>query len=138
MSTFPIKVHQCISGFTQSERRCHGVLKLSEKLHELGFNNRISRVSLRPWNDDWATVAENIWLLGQHHDAEVVVNIYAYSWGGGWGAVQLARELKKRASRSGVLWHLTRFIVTRCCSCGGYRYSGATFRSRHGSRFRRT
>ena len=96
MSTFPIKVHQCISGFTQSERRCHGVLKLSEKLHELGFNNRISRVSLRPWNDDWATVAENIWLLGQHHDAEVVVNIYAYSWGGGWGAVQLAQELQKR------------------------------------------
>lgn len=91
-----IKIHQCISGFSQSARRCHGVLKLSEKLHELGFNNRVNRVSLRPWNDDWPAVAENIWLLGQHHNCEVIVNIYAYSWGGGWGAVRLARELRKR------------------------------------------
>lgn len=91
-----IHIHQCISGFTQTERRCHGVLTLSEMLHRQGFNNHVSRVQLRPWNADWCEVAENIWLLGQHHVAPVFVNIYAYSWGGGWGAVQLARELKKR------------------------------------------
>lgn len=99
-----IHVHECISGFTQTERRCHGVLKLSEYLHELGFNNHVSRVQLRPWNSDWSSVAENTWLLEQHHRARVVVNIYCYSWGGGWGAVRLARELKKR----GIVVH---FIV---------------------------
>ena len=74
----------------------HGVFKLAESLHERGYNNTISRVSLRPWNADWAEVAESIWLIGQRHEAPVVVNIYAYSWGVGWGAVQLAEELRKR------------------------------------------
>lgn len=92
-----IRIHQCISGFTQDERRPHGVLRLAEKLHALGFNNRVSRVSLRRWNDDWSDVAEYYWLLGQEHQAHVVVNIYAYSWGVGWGAIQLARQLQKRA-----------------------------------------
>jgi hypothetical protein len=92
-----IHVHQCISGFTQTAGRPHGILKLCEKLHAAGFNNCISRVSLRCWNDRWSDVAENLWLLGEHHQTEVVVNIYAYSWGVGWGAVQLARELQKRS-----------------------------------------
>lgn len=80
----------------QTSRRCHGMLKLSETLHARGYNNHVSRVSLRPWNDDWPAVAESIWLLGQHHRATIVVNIYAYSWGGGWGAVRLSRELRNR------------------------------------------
>lgn len=91
-----IHIHKLISGFTQNGRRCHGVLKLSERLHELGYNNHVSRVTLHTWKDNWASVAENIWLLGQLHRATVIVNIYAYSWGGGWGAVRLARELNKR------------------------------------------
>lgn len=91
-----IRWHQCISGFTQDARRCHGVLRLSERLHAAGYNNHVSRVSLRPWNADWDEVAENIWLVGQHHQAEIAVNIYAYSWGVGWGAVQLCRQLAKR------------------------------------------
>lgn len=91
-----IRVHQCISGFTQDEKRIHGVFKLAEKLHDCGYNNTISRVSLRPWNSRWDEVAEHIWLLGQHHKADVVVNIYAYSYGVGWGAVQLCKELLKR------------------------------------------
>lgn len=92
-----IRIHQCIGGFTQTERRVTGMLRLSETLHREGFNNHVSRVALDRWNADWSSVAENIWLLGQHHEAHVVVNIYAYSWGVGWGAVQLARELKKRS-----------------------------------------
>ena len=91
-----IRVHQCISGFTQSQKRIHGVFELAEKLHDRGFNNTISRVSLRPWDSDWAEVAESIFLLGRHHKANVIVNIYAYSWGVGWGATQLCKELKKR------------------------------------------
>ena len=91
-----IKIHQCISGFTQTEKSLHGVLRLSEELHTLGMNNHVSRVSLRPWNDNWAAAAENMFQLGRLHGAEVIVNIYAYSWGGGWGALQLAQELEKR------------------------------------------
>ena len=86
----------CISGFLQDERRCHGILKLSEKLHQAGFNRHASRVWYRPWNSDWADVAEHIWNIGEHYNAEVLVNVYAYSYGVGWGAVRFAAELKKR------------------------------------------
>ena len=91
-----IRLHQCISGFTQRGNRIHGVFKLCEALHEAGHNNHVSRVSLRPWNDDWAAAAENAWLLGEHHNAELQVQIYAYSWGGGWGAPEFCRELLDR------------------------------------------
>ena len=91
-----IFIHQCISGFTQTADRPHGLLKLSEQLHALGFNNRVSRVSLLPWNADWSQVAEHYWLLSQHHNLPVIVNMYAYSWGVGWGAVRLAEELRRR------------------------------------------
>ncbi len=96
MSTAVIKIHQCISGFTQTQARPHGVLKLSEKLHNEGFNNSTSRVFLHPWNANWAGIAEYFWLLGENHNANVIVNIYAYSWGGGWGAIRLAKQLKSR------------------------------------------
>lgn len=92
----PIRVHQCISGFTQDEKRIHGVFKLAEKLHDFGHNNCVSRVSLRPWNSRWSEVAEHIWLLGQHHQTDVIVNVYAYSYGVGWGVAQLCKELQKR------------------------------------------
>lgn len=92
-----IRVHQCISGFLQTDERPTGMFRLAERLHLQGFNNCISRVRLDRWNANWASVAENLWLLGQQHQVEVAVNIYAYSWGVGWGAVQLARELQKRS-----------------------------------------
>lgn len=92
-----IRIYQCISGFTQTEQRSTGLLKLHEKLHTLGFNNCVSRVRIDRWNADWASVAEHIWKIGQEHDAHVVVDIYAYSWGVGHGAVQLCRELQKRS-----------------------------------------
>jgi len=91
-----IRIHQVISGFTQTEERPTGMFVLAETLHSLGFNNTISRVRLDRWNADWPAVAEHLWLLGRQHQAQVMVNVYAYSWGVGWGAVQLARELKKR------------------------------------------
>lgn len=92
-----IRIHQCISGFTQTEERPTGMFRLCERLHGLGFNNCVSRVRLDRWNANWNAVAEHLWLLGQHHRSHVAVNIYAYSWGVGWGAVQLARELQKRS-----------------------------------------
>ena len=95
-----IRIHQCISGFTQRENRIHGVFKLAEKLIKEGYaDHSDTRVSLRPWNDDWDAVAENAWILGQHHEATIEVQIYAYSWGGGWGAPRLCRELDDRGIR---------------------------------------
>lgn len=92
----PIRVHQVISGFTQTEARPTGLFRVAETLHDRGFNNRVSRVRLNRWNDDWSSIAEYLWLLGQHHRTQVLVNIYAYSWGVGWGAIQLAKELQRR------------------------------------------
>ena len=92
----PLKFHIAISGFLQSESRCHGILKLTESLHAAGLNGDAERVWYRPWNADWSSVAEHIWLLGQSRKTDIQINIYAYSWGVGWGAVQLSKELLKR------------------------------------------
>lgn len=94
-----IRINLCISGFTQDEKRLHGVFRLSEKLHDAGYNNCESRVYLRPWNSDWSALAEHFWLLGQLHNATILINIYAYSWGVGYGAVRLAEELDERGMR---------------------------------------
>lgn len=53
------------------------------------------RVELRSWNDDWSGLAELIWRT-QPADGSVKVGVYAYSWGAGWGAMQLARALSRR------------------------------------------
>ena len=86
-----IKVHMCISGFTQTEARRHGVFKLKERLIK---ETKSQRVMLREWNDDWKKVAEHMWLLGQSDNIEI--QVYGYSWGGGWGAMQFAKYLRLR------------------------------------------
>lgn len=93
----PIAFHVCISGFLQDESRQHGVFRLSEELIRQGHNCQQSRVSLLPWNHNWSNFAERIWLVGQEYGCVPVVNVYAYSWGVGNGAVTLARELAKRS-----------------------------------------
>ncbi|MEP3478014.1 MAG: hypothetical protein ABJZ55_02090 [Fuerstiella sp.] len=95
----PVRVHLCISGFTQTEQTPNGVFRLYSELCRLGFNNGVSRVLLYRWNSKWAEVAEFLWLLGQEEgngDCRVEINIYAYSWGMGWGAIQLVNELRRR------------------------------------------
>jgi len=95
-----ISIHCCISGFRQNKNNYHGVLSLSEKLVDAKFcHGPYSRVWLREWNDDWNTQAEYAWLLSNHYDKPIVFNIYAYSWGAGWGAVQLAKKLYRRGIR---------------------------------------
>lgn len=88
--------HIGISGFLQSEGKENGILNLTEKLSAAGFNRHAVRVWYRPWNSDWAEVAEHIWNIGQKSDVGIDVNIFAYSWGVGWGSMQLATELGKR------------------------------------------
>lgn len=92
----PLKFHICISGFLQSESRCHGILKLAEAFHAEGLNGDTERVLYRPWNADWSAVAEHLWLLGESRKTDIQINIYSYSWGVGWGAVELSKELLKR------------------------------------------
>lgn len=95
METNNLVLHVCISGFTQKANRRHGVFKLSEKLRHNSINCDQDRVWLRPWNTDWQVVAEHVWLLSEDY-AETCINIYAYSWGAGWGFVQFARGLQER------------------------------------------
>lgn len=52
--------------------------------------------SLHRWNDDWSQVADLVALLQGESATSPKVLIAAYSWGAGWGAMRLARELERR------------------------------------------
>jgi pimeloyl-ACP methyl ester carboxylesterase len=86
--------HIVIGGFRQTEGKPTGMVELWRRLHALHAKPGVS-VELRAWNDNWRDLAELIWRV-QPLDEPVSVKVYAYSWGGGWGAMQLARELGRR------------------------------------------
>lgn len=89
-------VHQCISGFTQNVNTLHGVLKLSERLRQSGIVDEMrTRVILHQWKSDWKKIAEYYWLLSEYYLEPVTICVYAYSWGAGWGAMQLANYLNR-------------------------------------------
>lgn len=89
-------IHQCISGFTQNFNTLHGVMKLSERLRMLGHSDGFhKRVMLHRWCSNWKSIAEQYWILSEFYLEEITVCIYAYSWGAGWGAMQLAKHLQK-------------------------------------------
>jgi hypothetical protein len=89
-------IHQCISGFTQNVHTLHGVLKLSERFRQSALIDGVNtRVALHQWKSDWAKVAEYYWLLTEYYMVPVTICVYAYSWGAGWGAMQLARHLNR-------------------------------------------
>jgi hypothetical protein len=91
-----IAFHVCISGWRQDYGNTSGMLNLSQKLIEnCHFCNGHSRVWLFAWNNDWRMTAEHFWLVKQRYECEVRVGVYGYSWGGGWGAIKIAKELKK-------------------------------------------
>lgn len=92
-----LAIHYCISGFTQHNGRANGLLDLAEKLIASGHNAHArTRVYYRAWRGNWTHEAEHAALLAKHYEEPVRVNIYAYSWGAGWGAMQLARALLAR------------------------------------------
>ncbi len=91
-----IALNVCISGYTQTQGRGHGVFRLSEAMTEAGYNCGVDRrVWYLKWNEDWRRWAQHVELIGLLHNEEVLVAIHAYSWGGGWGAVELAKELRR-------------------------------------------
>jgi pimeloyl-ACP methyl ester carboxylesterase len=85
--------HVVISGFLQDEGEPTGMVSLWRRLRRL--SDAETCVELRNWNDNWRQFAELIWRM-RPADCEPDVRIYAYSYGGGWGAMQLARQLKRR------------------------------------------
>lgn len=91
-----IAYHICISGFKQHIGQPHGVDKIKEKLvNDCYFCNGHSRVYLYRWNSNWNHIAEDLWLVQQRYEVPLLIGVYAYSWGAGWGALELARVLQK-------------------------------------------
>ena len=90
-----IKVHVVIPGNMQDIHHWTGSARLVEEIAaEVSNGNPLTtRVFLYPWHANWRRVATRIWWLGEYHQKRVAVNIYGYSWGGGWGSKRLAYEL---------------------------------------------
>lgn len=91
--TQPIKNwHVVISGFLQDEGEPTGMVRIWRELHAQHSDSE-TVVLLRSWNDNWSDLAE---LIRRTQNGSPAVKIYAYSWGAGYGAMELARELAKR------------------------------------------
>lgn len=111
--------HIIIGGFLETEGKPTGMARLWLRLHQL-LTPRGACVELRAWNDNWRDMAELIWRL-QPEEEPAVIKIYAYSWGAGWGAMQLARHLQRRGLAVGWMvlsdpvyrspWIITRWLA---------------------------
>jgi pimeloyl-ACP methyl ester carboxylesterase len=81
-----------ISGALQHEGQSHGLARLFTRLEE-----RLDRpglfLELLRWSHDWRHVARKI-RLATRVGIEPHVIVVGYSYGGGWGAMQLARRLE--------------------------------------------
>jgi len=82
-----------ISGFTERLGDPNGTLSLWGKLRSLAGPH--ASVQLLRWCDDWSQIAEWIWRC-RRDEAPPQIAVFAYSWGAGWGAMRLARELAER------------------------------------------
>ena len=82
-----------IPGFMQSRGTPNGMVALWRKLHH-AYAGPDTVVSLHLWNSNWRDVAEWIWRL-RPNKGQLDIVIAGYSWGG-YSAVLLARQLKKR------------------------------------------
>lgn len=91
-----IKLHLVIAGFTQESEDWHGPALLREKICQVlrGKDISLNRVYLYEWHENWAKIAERLSWLRELHECQIDIGIYAYSWGAGWGAMQLAKQLK--------------------------------------------
>lgn len=82
-----------ISGFTQGPARESGAEKLFNKM-ERYYTPGARRVMLLTWKADWRDIAEMMWRQSGG-DGRGTVRIYAYSWGVGWGFVNLCYWLMR-------------------------------------------
>lgn len=92
----PIVYHLLIGGYRQHFGQPTGMYRLREKLvNNYHYCNGHSRVELHEWNSDWKAVVRNLVLLQQDTAQPLLIGVYAYSYGVGWGAMQLAKYMSK-------------------------------------------
>lgn len=100
-----------ISGFLQDRSRPNGIVRLWQRLfHRADQNLHIE--SPWVWNERWAERAEMLWLAEQELGRPLKIIVAGYSYGAGWGAMQLAKQLRKRGM--GVYWAVLSDPVYRC------------------------
>lgn len=84
--------HILISGFLQSEAERTGLEDLWLEMGALRAADTV--VALKPWRADWRGLAKHMERVSDK--ADVIIQVYAYSWGAGYGFPSLARELARR------------------------------------------
>ena len=101
--------HFFISGNHQNRQQSTGLQKawLSAKTQHNKVHNYFSTIyfPVLPWNYDWYTLARFV-QINSHNTVDCtggsgkspLINIYAYSWGAGCGAIQLATHLNNVAN----------------------------------------
>ena len=91
-----------IPGFTQTRGTRTRLIDLWARLHSTK-SNHTTTVQLQPWKSDWKSEAEFISRLSVERPRIFIV---AYSWGAGYGFIQLARQLAKRGIEIARAWLL--------------------------------
>lgn len=83
----------CISGWTQSRGKYHGILQLREKLIAEGHAHGVAnRVWYLPWTTNWSGVANDLSIICNQHGMKPMVLVAGYSYGG-WAALRFAYKL---------------------------------------------
>lgn len=84
----------CISGFMQRLYTPNGMEKLWLRLREEA-ESVYCCVSLHPWNTNWKQFVQHILRTGPVERTSLDIRVAAYSWGCGYGLVNLSKELHK-------------------------------------------
>ena len=82
--------HICISGFRQNKAEMNGMETLWLGLR--GYSTPTTCVQYYGWNENWKAIAK---FISRNSNDDTRVNVYAYSWGAGWGFIRLAKYLGK-------------------------------------------
>ncbi len=87
--------HVCVSGYTQHIGQLTGLARLWAELHRQ-HAGPTAVVALHEWNSNFERIAESIELCSMLLDEPPAINVYAYSWGAGWGFLRFAEALQRR------------------------------------------
>ena len=95
-----------IMGYTQDRAELTGQELLWRKLlYYIRTRDELDNITVLsplPWNANWENVG-NFLLRNVDKDSGYKILIAGYSWGGGWGATNLCKQLKLRGLD---VWHL--------------------------------
>ncbi len=133
-SNFIKRWHIFISGYTQNRQQSTGLQKCwldaqsnynkdNKNPHNCCF------FPVLPWNYDWYTLARFIQInsnFAENHNEPPKINIYAYSWGAGYGATQLAKNLQKVAN-----YNVQTMVLADPVACAGFAGWKAIFAGRY-------